>query len=252
MEPTNSKIVSLHLDGCKGGCRNASACYFLKRSIVPDSINKTAIKRILLMNGYTIHDAVCELIDDNLILLTSEHYNITVSNKILQKFDKKKELLAFKNQISVSIYSYKESVCSELRDIQKMYLIKDDKTLQFFMRNVKNERINKIHFCIDQEYLESSGKLPEIIKTFSKKATGIKSMDTCLSSFVVNGKCPYEKNNYVDVSADLSVRRCPFVINGTKLNTLGNSILTAISNSLKLESNCDTCYYHKFFKEIKK
>jgi hypothetical protein len=190
------------------------------------------------------------------ISLLEEHsnYNITASSLLFDSdytkyFNRRTDLI---NQLQVSVYTNIDIV--KFENYQKLFLIKDYNS--FVLSNeLMNEMTGKLHFLIDQNLIrQSSGKqfLADIIKNFHSRKDKQQSCDTCLTSWVVNGHCPYENSNYIDITFDNTIRKCPYAKKGIKVNSVD---LSQIESYMKLNlwDHIDIdptfkCIYHELFK----
>lgn len=239
MEQTcSTKIISLHLEECKHGCPNEDACYLKKRIVSSGYPLPSSFKDDILEQGFLVYDALCRpLVDKDIERLKKyANYNVTIS--IL---DFKKGLRFTGSQIQLSLYSIQE-LDSIPEGALKLFLIKDKESLDISTFAVRSGTINNIHFNIDQGFLGNLGGF--FVSNSNKKI----SVDSCYASWIINGECPYT-TDYIDISYDWTVRKCPFSINGTPIPkefiTNKNYI-----DLFSLEHTPEECVYSKKFKEL--
>lgn len=233
----SNKIVSLHLKPCKYGCPNKEVCYLRKRNPAQGNPLPITFKEDMLLQGFTIHDALCDTPTSyNFFLLQRfKNYNITVSIEDLYS-DTVKELQKFKNQVQVSVYDIKDV---KAYSGQKLFLIHDQQTLVRAKFLFKQDWVRNIHFNVDPTGFNSS-------LVFLQDGDRNITMDTCLSSWVVNGECPYT-TNYIDISYDWTIRKCPFAKDSIPIpkNMITNSNYIDL---FTLEPTPNECSYAEKFK----
>lgn len=246
---SSDKIVSLHFQDCKKHCQNKSVCYLLKRDHNGPSLNTFTIRTAILELGYQVYESICDKLTPYHFGMLNKYknYNITIS---CNNFDK--ELYNYKNQVQLSVYSEKD--IKKYQGLKLLYLIFDKKTENILHKNIKN-----VNIIIDIDYIKNNRNLlrkivscnhryysndkVEILYGYNNcynmddpKDKNI-SFDSCLSSWIINGKCPYKNNNYIDIGLD-GVRTCPFQKKAQKLD---------LNNLFNIE-NKNNCIYNKFFK----
>lgn len=232
----HDKIISLHLQRCSGYCPNASFCYHMKKEKRDTLIeNPIQFTYRCVASGATVYDSVCNLQEHHISLLNNyNNYNITISAKELS------EAISIANRVQVSVYN-----CDELyafNDYQKLFLIKDTKSYLQFENWLGNLEYGRLHFIFDQSRLTAE-VLEHSIRVFNEKACAGQSMDSCISSFLINGECPYNSSNYIDISGDRTIRKCPYRKNGIEFEE--NSEIEELFN-LTFKPKCK---YTEFFEE---
>lgn len=233
----SNRTISLHLHKCgENHCPNSSVCYHLNKDKYEGSLIPTdKFRRTLLDSGYKVHESICitaNLYYFNILLKYYRSYNITISRDDLIFSGINQHL----NQIQVTVYN--EEQARELVRHQKLFLIKDYESLQLGIHLMRSP-VGRIHLIIEQGYLE---RCPEIlsylIRANESKANATASLDTCLTSWVVNGRCPYE-TNYIDITYDNTVRKCPYQKEGY--------IFTSVNDSFVNTPVRKDCIYYKLF-----
>lgn len=251
MEPNSSnkeKVLSLHMEEC-GGCPNSSMCYHLNKNIQDSKFHLTIHDKMrLLRDGWIIHESVCKEIsaEHRYLLRFHNNYNITISCLLFDDV-----LNSYKDQVQITIYN-NESL-EEHGDFQKLFLIKDDKTYDAFLCNEFDEVGRKIHYVFDQNYLDRY-KIKRICDAIlrPRKEKTI-TFDSCLVSYLLNGRCPYSYNNYIDITYDGTYRYCPYEKGGKKLN-LNFPYIEKEEEYKLLKSYGEkrSCIYSRFFGEHNK
>lgn len=237
------KIVSIHADDCYDGCPNRSACYLQKRKH-KENINPHTYRMTAILSGYSVYEAICSLYPgDTRLDLVRRHpnYNLTISCKIFDRTTSNVGIeLSFLpiKQLQISCYDYIDLV--RFREYQKLFLIKDEDTFLMYKQLQKDTRIEKVHFTIDLQWL-SIDKLKEIVEVHNSSPLHGITLDSCLSNWIVNGKCMYT-TTYVDLNRDKTFRKCPFKLEGIPINDL------TIEEMISFSEPC-TCKYQKFFNE---
>jgi len=246
-----NKIVSLHLQKCSGFCPNASVCYHMKKVQNSNAvINSDNIRREIL-KFYKVYESVCSFnsIYHKKILREFPNYNITVSSSLISPRDE--DLFIHRDQIQVSVYSANDIINFE--KYQKLFLIKDEESV-YSAYNFMKQKTGKLHFIIDQEFLSSKGGNPSrrvvnFMMAFEKRVDYLQSADTCLTSWVINGKCPYSSQNYVDLNYDSTIRKCPYIKEPIALiNTNIKYLVKNISSVMSSNKSNHECIYEKLFK----
>lgn len=216
----SSRILSLHLDPCVTNCSHRKICYHRNKNIIQENNICNKYDEFLSL-GYKTYEFICgDLTKGNLYILKKyKHYHLTVSsrNVLVETLDKK---LSDKQRkrINISIYNLKEAI--EFKDYNKLFLIKDLRTLMFFYILGNNADIGRIHYLVEQNYiLNEPNILRDIIKFFNTygKINSKATMDSCLTSILFNNKCPYTVENCIDITYDGTIRRCPFSRDGIKI-----------------------------------
>lgn len=235
---SSNKIVSLHMEPCKKGCPHSDICYLRKRKLSRGFPLPTNFREAMLNQGFTIHESVCKTITDyhaNL-LLKFPKYNITVSYPVWKRCNLPAKNLT--NQIQVSVYNEKQAL--EIEG-QKLFLIKNAETLKLGIKLFSNPLVKNLHFNLD---MNRSIHIQLLLMQDSARNL---TLDTCLYSWIVNGECPY-RTDYIDISYDWTVRRCPFSVNGTPIpkNYIGQS--GDYSRLFNLKHNPDKCTYEDKYK----
>lgn len=261
-QSSSSKVISLHLQGCFAYCQNAPVCYHKNKVLLHHEITRdvqNALRIRLLEAGYKVHESICDLSTKYYTDLAKEYsnYNITVSCNELSEYRhhdfgfRKKIINEIKEQVQVSVY-YPEEV-QEYKEFQKLFLIKDYNSLQLAYDLMKIET-GRLHFLIDKSFLEQED-IKSVIMCFTGKFQSRKdseqSADTCLTSWIINGHCPYDKD-YLDITFDQTARKCPYSKKGIEMvNTELDTIKAYMDVDVRYHHVIDpifSCIYQKVFK----
>jgi hypothetical protein len=257
---SSSKVVSLHLQGCFGFCQNASVCYH-KNKVIDNrefKCNEGQELRIrLLEQDYRVHESICSMDNKYHTDLAKEYpnYHITISvNEINRNNDggyRKSFIDQIKDQVQVSVYHLEE--IQNYKDFQKLFLITSWETLGEAYQYMKMDT-GRLHFLIDKGFISNTvirQRIQDFIKNFQNRKDPLQSADTCLTSWLINGHCPYDKD-YLDITYDKTARKCPYAQRGISMNNLE---LDSINAYMSLHSDyhyvCDPifkCIYKDIFK----
>lgn len=232
----HNKIISLHLQRCSGYCPNASSCYHMQKEKRDTLIeNPIQFTYRCVASGATVYDSVCNLQEYHIDLLSNyANYNMTISAREMIKG------YHIKDRVQVSVYD-----CVDLynfSEYQKLFLIKDTKSYLQFKDWLGNKDYGRLHFIFDQSRLTAE-VLECSIRLFNEKACNGQSMDSCVTSFLINGECPYSNHNYIDISSDRTIRKCPYDIRGIEFQE--ESEIEELFN-LTFKPKCK---YTEFFEE---
>lgn len=242
MEQTcSNNILSLHLERCSSRCPNKDVCYHIKKKFSYNNIiNSYSITSYIDFicsenKDITVYDSVCSIDELNTKVIIEnlkihKNYNITISCKHLPNSTNITEDII--DQIQLSVYSLLD--CIKYKNYQKLFLIKDKESYDLFL-TLLDCKIGRIHFNIDKDTITRE-TLFSIIKEFTYKRTEETSLDSCLESLLVNGECPY-LTNYVDLSFDSTIRKCPFEKNGIQITDELHSYKDMINILNKTEQN---------------
>jgi len=199
----SNKIVSLHLERCGlSNCPHQSICYLRNRKDEKRIIDIDI--EYFLKKGYRVFDAVCNTISNTKLnlLIKYPNYNLTMSYSLFKQY-------VFSNkhidQIQVTIYN--ENQLKELTDWNKIFLIKDQESLQFF-KSHWNIPYKNIHYAIYKEFINKNVLEDIIVLTASSNSYNV-SFDSCLYQTIRHNKCTYNEN-YIDINYDGTVRKCPY------------------------------------------
>lgn len=211
----SNKVVSLHLEACDRHCPHSSICYHDKKGTEQLSGIGELVQRCV-DEGYIVYDSVCtntRLSSGRLLVKATKHknYNFTFSIRALSRLNR--EIRNIASQIQVSVYDKNE--IADLYVFQKLFLIHDYNSFNLFTDTCGCD-CGKLHYNIDQKNIDFD-TLKVIIRHFNDNGSKGQSLDSCVTSWIVNGCCPYENdNNYIDISHDRTVRKCPFNPVGTR------------------------------------
>lgn len=245
MEQSCSKIVSLHMDPCTLNCPNSAVCYHKRKVLQPKDWGTfpetTDFRSTLLNAGYIIHDSVFQLEDSHLLLLKQyETYNITIPFSLLTE-----ELRQYQKQIQISVYSKEQA--REVLDYQKLFLIKDNETFDYFKEEgLWNIPYSFMHFNINQDWLTKKylGDIAYYILLSNAKGT---TLDSCAYSWLVNGQCPYAHGNYIDITFDGTLRTCPFNRAGIPISSVFDGTYESL---FRTKHQPEQCKYSEWLGDV--
>jgi len=236
-QTSSNKIVSLHVDRCGHSCPNRSVCYHMKKNLSVTDFNLNITDRLrILTRGWTIHESVCIGVS-NLhwhLLKFYKNYNITISKDLYEPYlDNRSE------QVQITVYTLADIIA--YTEYQKLFLIKNDSDWNFFLEHFYNDKVKRTHFLVDQEYIDKAKVKVMCNMALDNKTTN--TVDSCLMSYLLNGRCPFSYYNYVDITFDGSARSCPYARCGVELppNYLDNS------DTFKVDTPPEKCIYRELF-----
>lgn len=236
---STKKIVSLHLEPCEHGCPNQDVCYLKKRESVSKGFPLPSdLRERMLEQGFVIHEALCRPMTDYHLKLLKDFkdYNVTISSSDF----KATSCSNCERQLQISIYGSDVSRIRSLpRNSTKLFLVKDDESHQVAQRLCKE--FNDLHINVDRLWTSAMAVF------FLKNSRQNISVDSCLESWMINGECPYT-TDYVDISHDWTLRKCPFSVHGTPIpkDFITNNNYTDL---FSLEHRPEPCAYADKFKE---
>ena len=221
----SKKIISVHNHKCTTGCPHKDVCYFVngkhfdelppKNNVIEEAIDN-------MSEDFEVHYSGCDPMPSMATYASNcsgneDERHMTMSVNEYKKFKADKSNI-FKNKdfdknVQMTVYTLKDLQKEEYKDIQKMFLIKNEETFQIACEVFMDyENFNNIHFPIEHTWAEENvSKLTTLVAEWNKirdKENNI-SLDSCLENYLLNGTCVYA-DNYIDLRYDGSVRRCPF------------------------------------------
>ena len=207
MAENSSRIVSIHSAPCENTtCPHEPVCYHKARNKCADFKDLHIYRLLAIAHEYKVYEALCRsYIDESYLDLvrSNPNYNITVaSNQI--NLDLLSSLPT--NQIQITCHTLKDLFLYQ--EYQKLFLIKDEDSYSMFKLIESDTRFQKVHFCIDANFLDKT-RMFKIIRIHSSCKQHSITLDSCLTNWIVNGRCTY-KDNYIDINYDRTFRRCPF------------------------------------------
>lgn len=211
VQNSSNKVLSLHLENCVVNCPHNSICYHKKKHKYNNNSSILTRYDELLKIADITYEFTCKNITESSLNILREYknYNLTTSVKNVLIEDLNKLSKTEKKRIYISVYNMKE--INEFKEYNKLFLIKDFKTLLYFYTILNIESIRKIHFLIDQTFLlHNPYDIRDIIISYNKRKNKDITLDSCLTGILFNNKCPYTQENCVDITYDNSLRRCPF------------------------------------------
>lgn len=216
MEQTcSNKIISLHFQRCGGDCPHVAECYFVKREVAGlfnDISDYEMVWQSIVRSGHKVHESICSAGLDTYHLeelKRNKNYNVTMSCHMADKYPGLEEV---KEQVQISVYDWKD--VATYHSWQKLFLIKNTNTYNAF-KDWLGINTGKLHFLIDQDWIDTA-KIREIIPLFNNSNNSDQSMDSCLTSWLVNKCCPNMGDEYIDINHDGTVRTCPYSARGVE------------------------------------
>ena len=228
----NKKIISVHNHPCITKCQHADVCYFFngKHEIENDNfLNMIPIDDAIdkITGEKEIHYSGCEFMASFLtysgsILGNELEKSMTISYnhyKNMKELMNKDDFVQFKLNIQLTVYTLKQLQDPELKDVQKLFLVKDELSYGIAVKVFNNpDKYCNIHFPITQEWArDNPDQLPYLISIWNTSLNDTLSLDSCLENFLLNKKCIYSED-YIDLRYDDTVRRCPFSDECHKIN----------------------------------
>jgi hypothetical protein len=226
-----NKVISVHQHSCKTHCEHSKICYFVngKHEVEDNNIDNVIGDIVLNKDDSTnVHFSACNYKDAldiyNKYCRAKKNIYMTLSSNIYTQLInsiEKEELQHFNNHIQLTVYNDEQLLQKEYDNIQKMFLIKDDKTYNIALQIITHKKYKNIHIPISQSYFAK--KIPDflyLISAWNKRDSNVRNitLDSCLTHYLYNGECQYSKN-YIDLRFDGTVRRCPFSDEHHKINT---------------------------------
>lgn len=209
----NLRVISIHAEKCgHQACPHRSVCYHCNNIKQDNFFNLGLHDRITMLKhkNIAIHESICSKINPmNWHLLKFyKNYNITIPASLYKPY-----LDRVCDQVQITVYNNEQAII--FQDFQKLFLIKDNRTLDTFisMSTSKNKDIKKIHYVFDQKYI-TKDILNHIVAYNNIIESSEITIDNCFRSFMLNGRCPHSYSNYIDISSDGSIRTCPYTIEG--------------------------------------
>jgi hypothetical protein len=241
---------------CRGNCPNASVCYYLKRTRVTNRTvcSSDKLRNSILNSGAKVYESICVTDGSyhNTLLSRYRNYNITMSSSLLEYcidiYDT--NWSGSVDQIQLSVYTLKDVFNPEFEKYQKLFLIKNVETLARAYE-ILNTTLHsgKVHLILDQSFLRLEKAIAlDLIKAHQNRRNPLVSIDTCLTSFVINGKCPYQDNNYIDISHDETLRTCPYKETGNIYNSTRNIVPEDMEEIFRVKFPENNCIFKEIFK----
>ncbi len=240
------KIVSLHMEPCSYDCPNSNVCYHRRKIISSgktEEILPSNFRVEMLEKGYVLHESLCneDILGPCVLLTRYPNYNLTLPYPTLEK---NPQLRTRSKQLQVSVYT-KEQAMSIL-NYQKLFLIKDDETYDYTIKKqLWNSPYSYMHFCVDQDWIDKE-KLQNLTYYSMLSNTIGTTIDSCATSWIINGRCPYDHGSYVDINFDGTVRSCPFNKNGVPISEVYNGDYDSL---FTLKCAPEKCKYSEMFVE---
>ena len=217
----SKKIISIHSNACHTKCEHANVCYFINGEHKKENM-KYPISSVFknITYDYDMHYSACNMEDFMLIIphiIFNDNRFITVSHNLFKQLstlefetDKYEKL---KSKCQITVYDLDTIKSKEYKDVQKMFLIKDDKTYETAINILKTYKVNgysKIHFPIEQSWAANNKRnIISLVSYWNQSEDKSLSLDSCLENYILNNTCVYA-DDYIDLRYDGTVRRCPF------------------------------------------
>lgn len=244
-----TRVISLHDEWCgHARCPHRSTCYHVNKKQESDlSFGFGLEDRITLLkyDNVVMHESVCNKLKPFHwhLLKFYKNYNITLPASHYKPY-----LDRVKDQVQLTVYN--EHQIEIYREYQKLFLIKDNRTWQFYLDHIhaQNKLCSKVHYIFDQAYM-TKDKFRQVVSINNLATDPTATIDTCFRSFVLNGRCPNSYFNYMDITFDGTVRLCPYAKEGLKVpeEELSRLIREDIGGFFKLKPPCVRCKYMDLF-----
>lgn len=166
----------------------------------------------MLRKGWEVYESVCNGIQPQHwhLLKFYKNYNITISCEDYEPY-----LDRTKDQVQLTIYN--ENQAETFREYQKLFLVKNDETWKYFLKySNMGYAQHKIHYIFEQNYM-TKDKFRRVAEQKMYANDFSVTVDSCFTSFMVNGRCPYSYGRYIDITFDGTVRSCPYALEGEHL-----------------------------------
>lgn len=238
---SSTKIVSLHMERCvNNNCPHRSMCYHLNKKLNnQDNFILGLRGRVwMLRKGWQLHESICNGLKAMHwhLLKFYDNYNITIPCDQYEPY-----LDRVKDQVQITVYN--EEQAETFKDYQKLFLIKDDETWDFFLKHSNmGFATHKMHYILEQEYINKD-KLRIVAEHKMFANTFSITVDSCFTSFILNGRCPYSYNNYIDITFDGTVRFCPYAKEGIQMPV----DLSEVEKLFKVKALPKKCIYSELF-----
>jgi hypothetical protein len=220
-------------------------CYHTRKDITHDYSYTPLNLSTISNSGYKVHNSVCiPLLQTEVDRLKRyKNYNITINCNtfIRNTFNRIVDDPEFYNQVQLSVINNYELF--RWKEYQKLFLIKNNADVLQAKEFMRLHNIGRLHYIIEHSFLNNV-ILKDLIETFTKTAGPEHSLDTCLSSFIVNGHCPYEKD-YIDITYDNTLRSCPYIAKGRYIRQ--NATLDDLFDQAQQDNKQITCKYKQIF-----
>lgn len=239
--------ISMHMQECTNkSCPNRKECYHLKRDKIltsneiplwrSDMIGEAA--RLCRFGEAQVYYSMCQV--DTTILdiaMNTPNFNITLPCDLYK--DEKVKLVMDKHpdKFQVSVYDLTQVIFFD--KFQKIYLIKDPKTLE----EAKWMSVigDNLHFAVDMSTLRKL-RAKKIMTMYKECKNPTISLDSCMEHYALNGTCVYQKD-YIDLNYDGTWRKCVFSSTGKMNLECSLKELMALAN----EEPVGNCKYNDLF-----
>lgn len=245
-QSSTDKIVSLHMHPCSYDCPNSDVCYHRQKEISSGKTEEVLplnFREEMLERGYILHESICStnILYPCSLLAKYKTYNITLSYSI---FEKNPQLRTRSKQLQITVYTKEQA--RQVLNYQKLFLVKNDETLQYVIKEgLWNAPYSYMHFCIDQDWITKE-KLRDLFYYRMLSNTIETTIDSCATSWLVNGCCPYNHGSYIDISYDGTLRTCPFNRVGVPISEVYNGDYNSL---FTLQCASERCKYSELFTE---
>jgi len=225
----SKKIVSVHNHKCTSGCPHKDVCYFVngKHFDNPDENEADKIEEVIekISDDIKVYYSGCDFMESFTTFATKvwddDRKHMTFSKNMLPHMKTMcgpNEINKFNSKVQLTVYTYEDLINPELKDMQKLFLIKNKDSYNIAMRIFKYDIDLNVHFPIAHNWAANNKDLLLVlINEWNNSNNPNLSLDSCLENYVSNGTCVYSEE-YIDLRYDGSVRRCPFSDECHKIN----------------------------------
>lgn len=239
----SSKIVSLHMEKCSLACPNSNVCYHKRKGL---SLEGGPLPRFfrkeMLEEGFTLHDSVCSGVTDEQYELLKNYDNYNITMPATNYLEEKGRLHECWPRLQVTVWDPR--ILSE-EEIQKLFLVSERSLLLQLMSIKRSQVIRNLHVVFDADFVRETN----VFNLIALAGRGI-TLDSCLWSWFINGCCPYE-HNYIDITFDGTLRKCPFNYRGTDIPKDYFKNEGTYLGLFKLGAEAEECVYKEIFNRRK-
>lgn len=244
-QSSTAKVVSLHMEPCMYACPNAEVCYHRRKEIETGNVGVLPVnfRMEMLDKGCIIHESICQPVSNATLSMLSlrRNYSITLPYPLFEKEERLKE---FKQQVQITVYTAEQA--RKVLEYQKLFLVKDDQSMAYAIeKHLWNIPFSYMHFCIDQDWVTKE-KLQELMYYRMLSNTIGTTVDSCAESWLINGRCPYGHGNYIDITYDGTIRKCPYNKRGVPIKDVYDGTYESL---FAADCPIENCRYTNLFTE---
>lgn len=239
MEQNSSKVVSLHLEKCNLACPNSKVCYHKRKELSSGGSLPRSFRQEMLEEGFTLHDSVCSRVTDEQYELLQKYDNYNVTMPATSYLEEKGRPHDLSPRYQVTVWDPR---ILSTEEIQKLFLIWNEPLFHQLMSVKRSQTIRNLHVVFDADFVRRS----DLHSLIGLAGRGI-TLDSCLWSWFINGCCPYE-HNYIDITFDGTLRKCPFNYRGTEIPTDYFKNGGTYLGLFELGAKPERCVYKDIFK----